>query len=136
MRSWKSAIDESSMRLLLDTQILVWMVTGDRRLGPNVHQAFVDPEVSLHVSAASAFEYADLQQRRRIPVTETLDELAERFDLAFEPFPPGCWRVAVQLPPIHRDPVDRMTVAHAIVGGFTLVTSDRNMRRYPVQCLR
>src|SRR5690606_23740747 len=125
----------SSVRLLLDTQMLVWMVIGDPRLRPDVVRAITDPETSLHVSAVVAYEYADLQVRRRLPVTETLDELAERFDLTFEALPADCWRIASELPPIHGDPVDRMLVAHALAEGWTLATADAKIRRYPVPSL-
>lgn len=123
------------MRLLLDTQMLVWMVTGDSRMRPEVIRAIADPETSLHVSAVVACEFVDLQQRRRLPVTETLDELAERFGLLFEALPAECWRVATGLPQIHGDPVDRMLVAHAMAEGWTLATADANIRRYPVTLL-
>lgn len=120
------------MRLLLDTQMLVWMVNGDRRLRSVWIDAIVSDRNSLHVSPVIAFEYADLQMRRRIPVDELMDALVDRFDLTVEPFPLDCWRLAANLPLIHRDPVDRMLVAHAISGGFTLATADANLRRYPV----
>lgn len=123
------------MRLLLDTQMLVWMVNGDRRLRPEVLRAIADPETTLHVSAVIAFEYADLQTRQRLPVTETLDELAERFDVTFEALPAEAWRIASRLPPIHGDPVDRMLIAHALAEGWTLATADANIRRYPVVCV-
>jgi PIN domain nuclease of toxin-antitoxin system len=120
------------VRLLLDTQILVWMVTGDRRMSLETRQAITSPEAELYVSAVTAYEYADLQKRRRIPVSETIDELIKRFDLVLEAFPADCWRIAVDLPRIHRDPVDRMLIAHTLVKGWTLATSDENVRRYPV----
>lgn len=120
------------MRLLLDTQILVWMVNGDRRLRAEWIEIIANGANTLHVSAVVAFEFADLQKRGRIPVDETLGELIERFDITVESFPQDCWRLAADLPLIHRDPVDRMLVAHALSGGFTLATADANLRRYPV----
>jgi PIN domain nuclease of toxin-antitoxin system len=123
------------MRLLLDTQILIWMVTGDRRLRSEWIAAIADPGNSLHVSAVTAFEYADLQSRRRIPIDESLDELGARFDLTIEDLPVACWRVAARLPSVHRDPLDRMLVAHAIAGNMTLMTADATIRSYPVACI-
>ena len=120
------------MRLLLDTQILIWMVNGDRRFRLELSTTIANAD-SLHVSAVTAFEYSDLQSRGRIPVDEPFDELVDRFDLEMEGYPVDCWRVAVQLPRIHRDPVDRMMIAHAIAGDFTLVTADRTIRAYPVK---
>lgn len=123
------------MRLLIDTQILVWLVRGDARLRPEWIDAIGDEGNSLHVSSVVAFEYTDLQLRKRIPVDEPLTELVERFDLAVEGFPADCWHQAGDLPQIHRDPVDRMLIAHALASGMTLITADASIRRYPVACL-
>lgn len=39
---------------------------------------------------------------------------------------------AADLPPLHRDPFDRMLVAQALVEGLVLVTRDPLVRQYPV----
>lgn len=123
------------MRLLLDTQILVWMVNGDRRLRPEWIETIASTATSLHVSPVIAFEYTDLQQGGRVPTDEPLSELIERFDLTVEDFPADTWRLAAKLPQIHRDPVDRMLVVHALAGNFTLATADANIRKYPVRVI-
>jgi PIN domain nuclease of toxin-antitoxin system len=46
--------------------------------------------------------------------------------------PQDIWRVVGDLPDIHRDPLDRLLIAHALTEGMTLVTADTNIRRYPV----
>jgi PIN domain nuclease of toxin-antitoxin system len=123
------------VRLLLDTQILVWLVNGDRRLTEVFAAAISNPDTSLHVSAVVAYEYADLQRRGRIPVDEPMGELIARFDLAIEAFPADCWQSAAHLPAIHRDPVDRMLIAHALHDDMTLVTDDAYIRKYPVKLI-
>ena len=40
-----------------------------------------------------------------------------------------------KLPPLHRDPFDRMLVCQALVGGLTVVTPDADIARYPVRTL-
>ncbi len=50
-------------------------------------------------------------------------------------FPSEAYRLVALLPPIHRDPVDRMLIAHAIHADLTLVTADEAMRAYPVRSL-
>jgi PIN domain nuclease of toxin-antitoxin system len=40
-----------------------------------------------------------------------------------------------RLPLIHKDPFDRMIVAQAMAEGFTLVTADETLHRYPVKWL-
>lgn len=39
-----------------------------------------------------------------------------------------------QLPDIHRDPIDRLLVDHALTSDMHIVTADANIRRYPVFC--
>ena len=123
------------MRLLLDTQLLVWIPLGDRRITRIAAEAITDPANSLHVSAVVAFEFTDLQTRRRFPVHESIDFLAAEIGFDLYDLPAEGWRIAQSLPDIHRDPVDRMLIAHTIVEGFTLVTADVNIRRYPVETL-
>jgi PIN domain nuclease of toxin-antitoxin system len=50
-------------------------------------------------------------------------------------FPASARFHSERLPPIHRDPIDRMLVAHAIEANLVLVTADLRMRQYPVQTL-
>lgn len=123
------------MRLLLDTQILVWLVTGDDRLKQAWRDAITSPDNDLFVSAVIAVEYTELQLRHRIPVDERIAELADRFDLVIEEFPGNGWERIEHLPQVHRDPVDRMLVVHAQMGDFTLLTADAKIRQYPVNCL-
>ena len=123
------------MRLLLDTQILVWLVIGDSRLDGAKQGAIFDPDNDLVVSAVIAFEYTELQLRNRFPVNEPLEELQRRFGLTIVGYPTDAWRLVAQLPPIHREPVDRMLIAHAIVDNIPIVTSDSEIRRYPIKCI-
>ena len=123
------------MRLLLDTHVLIWAPTGDPRLTEAAREALADPESELFVSAVTAFELASLQQRGRIAMTEDVGKVAAVLGLELLDLPAETWRVAAKLPDIHGDPVDRMMIAHAIAGDFTLVTADRLVRSYPVRSL-
>lgn len=120
---------------MLDTHVIVWMATGDPRLKQIDQAALGDPNRALLVSAVVAFELADLQRRGRIAMSEPLDFLREHMEFDVVALPGDCWRTVAQLPQIHRDPVDRMLVAHALVGGFALASADANIRRYPVSVI-
>lgn len=121
--------------LLLDTHVIVWMATGDPRLKRVDIAALSDPARPLLVSAVVAFELEELQNRGRIALAERLDFLREKMAFEVADLPRECWSVAAQLPEIHRDPVDRMLIAHAMVSGAALVTADQNIRRYPIVVL-
>jgi PIN domain nuclease of toxin-antitoxin system len=111
------------------------MATDDPRLRRVDIAALVDPARELCVSAVVAFELADLQQRGRIAMTETLKFLQQHMEFRLVDLPSDCWRRAAELPQIHKDPVDRMLIAHAQEADMLLATADANIRRYPVDCI-
>ena len=123
------------MALLLDAHVLIWAPTGDPRLSAPARAAIADPDNALFASAVTAFELTSLQQRKRVAMQEDMDAVCEVLGLIVLDFPAEAWRILERLPDIHRDPVDRMLIAHAIAGDFTLVTADATMRRYPVNSL-
>lgn len=123
------------MNLLLDTQVLVWLLSGDPRLRRAWLEALADPANRVFVSAIVAWEYSDLRRRGRLPVDEDIADLAELYGLELLDFPAVVWAVAADLPDLHRDPLDRMVIAHAVLLDMVLVTADQTMRRYPVKSL-
>jgi|JI6StandDraft_1071083.scaffolds.fasta_scaffold135996_2 PIN domain nuclease of toxin-antitoxin system len=123
------------MRLLIDTHILVWIVLNDRRLTAAQRNALSDPENDIMLSAVNAYELVHLQQLRRIPIEESIEVLQELVGFELADLPSDVWRHAEELPDIHRDPLDRLLVAHALSDGMTVVTADESIRRYPVPVL-
>jgi len=124
------------MNLLLDTQVVIWSLAADRRLKATARRAIEDGSNRVWVSAASAWEIeiktalgklqvpADLLAQMR---AVNFDELAIRIEHAL---------YLRRLPPLHRDPFDRIIVSQALCEGLTLVTTDPIMRSYPVRSIR
>ena len=123
------------MDLILDTHVLLWLVTGHRQLSQALIARLADPDTRCFVSAVTAWEYSDLHRRGRLPASVPLPVAQERFGFAILDLPSDVWTQAEALPDIHGDPVDRMLVAHTRALGMTLATSDRDIRRYPVETL-
>jgi len=117
---------------LLDTHVLAWLSGAPGKLSRKA-RSFLEEVDTLAVSEIVAFELEDLRIRGRLPEAVSLARLREAFDLQILPLPTGVWRVAAQLPPVHRDSVDRMLIAHAIGADLTLVSADEAMRGYPVR---
>jgi PIN domain nuclease of toxin-antitoxin system len=120
------------MRLLLDTQIIVWIVLNDKRFSAPQRDAFDDGDNEVLVSPVISCELAHLQQTGRLPLSEPIDRLQDLIGFELIDLPQRIWQAVSHLPDIHRDPIDRMLIAHALVEGMTLVTADANIRRYPV----
>jgi PIN domain nuclease of toxin-antitoxin system len=134
MRKWKNAFNGNSA-LLLDTNTLVFAGVNSPRLSPRVRAILDNPDTTLFVSAVTAWEFTNLVMRGRFPKGITFDLVQSGLATTVLDFPAEAWRIAETLPDLHRDPVDRMLIGHAIAIGETIITSDAMMRNYPVKTL-
>ena len=123
------------MRLLIDTHILIWLVLNDARLSRAQREVLAESDNSIFLSAVTAYELTHLQQRHRIPLTESVAQLQELVGFETADLPVDIWHHIAQLPDIHRDPIDRMLIAHALSADMTPLSADANIRRYPVACV-
>ena len=123
------------MALLLDTHVLAWIGTDDPRLSAAVREALRDPAAEFVVSALIAYEFEDLRIRNRLGDIDTIRVLIDGLNATVLDFPAEACELVPLLPLLHRDPVDRMLVAHAIHADLTLVTADRTLHDYPVRWL-
>ena len=122
------------MRLLLDTHLLLWTIAESRRLSAAARALIGETENELTFSSVSLWEVAIKAGRGRHNFRIDVSSLRRSlFDNDYAELPmTGAHAVALgSLPPIHRDPFDRMLVAQAIVEGLTLVTSDPAVAKYP-----
>ena len=126
------------MKMLLDTHLLLWAAGEPEKLPAKALTLFEDPTNDLTFSAASIWEIAikcqlgrddfsvDVRLLRRGLLDNNYAELPVTSEHA----------VALdRLPPIHKDPFDRILVAQAIVEGIALLTVDPVLAQYggPVQ---
>jgi len=118
------------MKLLLDTHVLLWWLDDHPRLSATARAYIADRQHQVYVSAASVWEAS-------IKESKGLLRLSDSFDakLAAEPFLTLAMtyrhaRTAGTLPPIHKDPFDRMLIAQCQLEGMTLVTNDKALAAY------
>ena len=122
------------MKFLLDTRLLLWAAGVPERLPDEARALLEDEDTNPFFSAASLWEVAiknglgrpdfsvDPRVLRRGLLENGYVEMAVT----------GAHAVAVDLlPPIHKDPFDRLLIAQARVEGLTLLTADRIVACYP-----
>ena len=121
------------MRLLLDTHLLLRAAGTPERLPPGARELLDDPENVPVFSSASLWEVAikrglgcsDFRVNPRVLRRGLLDNGYDELPIT------GEHAVALGgLPPIHKDPFDRMLIAQSIVEGVTLLTADPLIARY------
>ncbi len=122
------------MKLLLDTQIVVWLALESARLTPDmIEKLATNPDVSI--SVISRWELGIKAKQGRFSQLSMIDSASEIWGFASLPVQLSHVRLAGNLPLIHRDPFDRMLVAQAMIEGMTLVTSDATLAAYNVPVL-
>jgi PIN domain nuclease of toxin-antitoxin system len=122
------------MRLLLDTHLLLWLAAYPERLAGDVLELVEDSGNDLCFSVTAIWETAIKFSRgrddfdvepgflRRELLQHGFSELLIRGEHA----------VAIAgLPPIHKDPFDRILIAQAMVEGIVLLTVDKVVAQYP-----
>ena len=121
------------MRILLDTQLVLWAITGDRQLGSKASQLLIDADNQIYVSAASVWEVA-IKHRKN----------ADVMPISADIFVDACtesgfnWldisvlhtRATSRLPPLHADPFDRLLLAQAMQEPMIFLTRDRQISAY------
>jgi PIN domain nuclease of toxin-antitoxin system len=125
------------VRLLLDTCTFLWIVGGMSDLSPRARELFVDPDNDIYLSAVSAWEIALKHAAGRLPLPDAptgfvpaqrrrhgIDALGLDEESALH---------LDRLPPLHRDPFDRMLVCQAIVHGLVILGPDPLISQYPIR---
>jgi len=125
-----------AVNLLLDTCTALWIALEAPELSARARQLFEDPGNRIYLSTVSTWEISLKHSLGRLPFPEAPDvlvpEIRRRGLMTSLPFGEEATLQLFRLPAIHRDPFDRMLICRAIVGGMTIVTSDAQIRRYPV----
>ncbi len=122
------------MKLLLDTHLLLWAAFQPNKLSKTASSLIEDINNELLFSAASIWEIVikhglgrdDFRVEPSVLRRGLLDNGYGELAISSQ------HAVTVEmLPPIHKDPFDRIIVAQAIAEGITLLTSDPVVAKYP-----
>ena len=126
------------MKVLLDTNVFLWLHTEPERLSEHL-PLVEDRRTQLLVSAVSSWEIAIKHALGRLPLPDPPERyVPERIRII------GAHALAIEhrhslavagLAPLHRDPFDRLLVAQAGLLGVPILTADPDVAQYPVRTL-
>ena len=124
------------MRVLLDTAVFWWFASGSRRLSRRASEVCADPANELVLSPVSVWELLVKHQIGKLetvaPIHEVLKRAREQRLIESLPLTDSAVLRLQSLPPLHRDPFDRMLICQAIDESLVLLTPDAQVRAYPV----
>ena len=121
------------MKLLLDTHILLWTAGEPKKLPVKIRGLIEDEENTLFFSAASLWEIViknglgrnDFQIEPRMFRSALMDNGYLEVPITSEHV-----LFVHDLPPLHKDPVDRILVAQSSIEGMALLTVDQAVIDY------
>ncbi len=127
------------MRILLDTHVFLWAILDDERCNGPMRAAMRNGQNELYLSVASIWEILIKSGLGKLPLPKPTASF-----IANEMFRNRVRQLGIQaqhlsalenLPPLHKDPFDRMIVAQAKSDRLTIATADTTLEGYGVQIL-
>lgn len=127
------------MKILLDTHIFLWYTSADAKL-PVAHRlAIRNPANSIFLSSASVWEAVIKHTSGKLSLPAPAADYLPRQRVAhgIEPLEvdEGAMAPLASLPPLHRDPFDRMLIAQTLQHGMKMASADPEVLAYPVPTL-
>jgi PIN domain nuclease of toxin-antitoxin system len=127
------------VRLLADTQCWLWMHLAPERFSARTRRMLRNPETDVILSVASIWEIAIKHGLGKLRLPEPVErwvpsrvQIGQTTLLPVEA--PHALRIA-GLPPLHRDPFDRMIVAQALVENVPVLTADAALGAYGIKVI-
>ena len=127
------------MKILLDTHIFLWFISGDIKLSTDVRDVIRDRDNEVYLSAISVWEAIVKYQLGKLPLPEHpetyLPQQRDLHQIVSLSLDESSVAKLAKLPPLHRDPFDRMLICQALENGLTIATVDGVIRAYSVSVM-
>jgi len=127
------------MKLLLDTHIFLWYISGDHQLSKSLKDIIQDSANEVSLSVVSLWESIVKYRLGKLPLPlypeKYLPLQRERHDISSLSLDEAAIIHLSALPSLHRDPFDRMLICQAIEHDMTIVTMDAAIAQYPIKSI-
>lgn len=124
------------MNILLDTHIFLWLISKDSRLPDTLKEDIRNPNNEVYLSVVSIWEAIIKYQLGKLPLPEPpesyLPRQRNRHLISSLSIDEDSIIQLAKLPPLHRDPFDRMLICQALQHNLVIATVDDAIRAYPV----
>ncbi len=122
------------MKLLLDTHIFLWYITGDSNLSSTVLGLIRDPANDVYLSSISIWEIIVKYQLGKLPLPTSpeifIPMQRQRHHIKSLSLDEGSVANLISLPSLHKDPFDRMLICQAIQHKLSFISTDKLIQQY------
>jgi PIN domain nuclease of toxin-antitoxin system len=120
------------MKLLLDTHIILWFLTGDSRISNDMIEIIADKNQIKFISMATLWEVAIKLSTGKLILSEPIGDYIDGENIKLLPIKLAHVHQIQSLPFHHRDPFDRMLIAQSMVENLVLVSEDTQFKNYDI----
>lgn len=120
-------------RYLLDTHILLWWLSDDKKLSKKRRDLISKASNSILVSTVSIWEIVIKKSLKKLSAPDDLKEVLYKNNFETLPIMIDHVLTLEHLPAIHNDPFDRLLIAQSIYEDLILITSDENIQKYHIK---
>ena len=118
------------MRYLLDTHTFIWSIEGNPKLKPDIRNIVRDKSNTVFLSIISTWEIVIKMMLKKLQLDIPVAKIFKNLEFEILPIKLDHVLVLLKLPPIHKDPFDRMLVAQAKSEKLSLLTDDPQIKQY------
>ncbi len=127
------------MTVLLDTCVFLWLADEKHRLSVTARKILEDASNTLRLHQVSPWEIQIKYSLGKLPLPHpprvAVPEAVKRLKLDYRTLDEETVYTLEKVPPFHRDPFDRLLIAHAIHEGLPILTPDPLIQPYPVRVI-
>ena len=127
------------MTFLLDTCVFLWVADEKHHLSAKAREILEDASNILRLHQATPWEIQIKHSLGKLylprPPCIAIPAAIEKLGLDYRTLDDDTMYTLEKLPPLHRDPFDRLLVAHAIQEGLPIITPDPLIHQYPVRTI-
>lgn len=122
------------MKLLLDTHIFLWFISGNNQLSKIFQDSIQNPNNTVYLSVVSVWECIIKYQLRKLPLPESpeiyLPKQREQHRIDSLMVDEASVVQLIKLPSLHRDPFDRLLICQSLQHNLTILTADEAVMAY------
>ncbi|NJS13598.1 MAG: type II toxin-antitoxin system VapC family toxin [Sphingopyxis sp.] len=123
------------MKVLLDTNALIWWMEDDPQLGPKARATLADPANTVMATIVSIWEITMKWRVGKFPWPgSTYNDFLAAENIGLVRVESSHLEMLESLPYHHKDPFDHLILAQAKVESAAIITSDRELALYGVRC--
>ncbi|HRO42449.1 MAG TPA: type II toxin-antitoxin system VapC family toxin [Flavipsychrobacter sp.] len=127
------------MDLLLDTNVFIWFINGDKNLSKQSKSLIQDLNNKCFLSIASLWEIAIKVSLGKLQIASEFEKMSDFMaenEIELLPITFENLQALLKLPKHHTDPFDRIIIAQAITGNFTVLSAHQKFQAYQIDLIQ